>query len=60
MLLLPDRLVPIATAPDVNAPHCAAESMGGGLAFDNPAASSRSGPEMGETEEVKGPGALIR
>ena len=60
MLLLADRLVPVSPTPSVNAPHGAAESIGGRLAFDDPLTSSRSRPEVGETEEVECPGTLIR
>ena len=56
LLLNSDRLMPIEPAPRVNAPHCAAEALGGCLAFDNPLTFSRLTPVVGEAEKVKRPG----
>jgi hypothetical protein len=58
LLLEPDWLMPMESAPCRNAPHCTAESFGSCLAFDNPLAFARSTPVMGETEKVKCPGTL--
>ena len=53
LLLQADWLVSVVPTPCVDAPHRAAEPVGGGLAFDNPFTSPRTSPEMGEPEKIE-------
>jgi hypothetical protein len=60
LLLIANRLVPVMFAPEINAPHCSAETTVGRLAFDDPVALPGTTPEMGEAQKVKSPRTVMR
>jgi len=59
LLLFTERQVPVSLTPRVNAPHCSAESISGGLEFDNPVTVPGPYPVVGEAQQVKSPRTFV-